>query len=130
MRIQLERGDIGGTYIIRLIDKEKRASTRLIQTDFDYPGLASSFGWSPFLVQKCPACDDTWGNFKLREVRRTGGLKCESCRVLRFDSCDHDGTDGTKDCDFCGLTASQFIQAAEEYLDQNEGKRVADPGYF
>jgi hypothetical protein len=33
------------------------------------------------------------------------------------EKCGHERTDGTVDCPDCGRTASQFIQAAGEYLD-------------
>jgi hypothetical protein len=29
----------------------------LVQTDWDYPGVANTFGWSPKSVQKCPNCN-------------------------------------------------------------------------
>ena len=40
--ITLESGEFGWDYIIRHDD----GRTKLIQTDYDYPGVASSFGWS------------------------------------------------------------------------------------
>lgn len=68
----------------------------LIQTDWDFPGLARSFGWVP----------------------------------KKSKGCTHEGTDGTVKCPGCGKTASAFIEEARQYLDDHEGKRVADPGYF
>jgi hypothetical protein len=44
--------------------------------------------------------------------------------------CQHDGTDGTVDCPSCGLSANEFISAAREFIDANDGKIVEDPGYF
>jgi len=41
MQIFLDHGDIGGTY---LIGNNENNKTILIQTDFDYPGLANTFG--------------------------------------------------------------------------------------
>ena len=40
-RIKLEAGQFGWDYVLRAWD----GRTRLIQTDWDYPGVASSFGW-------------------------------------------------------------------------------------
>lgn len=83
--IRLESSDFGD-YLI--IDEETKRDI-LIQVDYDYPGIASTFGWSP-----C-AC----------------GL-----------------TDGTVNCEH--KTASEMIQEAQEFLDDNYGKVVNDPGYF
>lgn len=33
------------------------------------------------------------------------------------ERCEHRGTDGTVNCPDCGRTASDFIQAASDYLD-------------
>lgn len=41
-KITLEQGDFG-TYLI----VSDGGADRLVQTDWDYPGVASSFGWSP-----------------------------------------------------------------------------------
>ena len=51
MKITLERGDFS-TYLIVAED----GRDILIQTDFDYPGIASTFGWSPC---DCGATDGT-----------------------------------------------------------------------
>ena len=46
------------------------------------------------------------------------------------ERCDHSG-DGTVKCARCGLDASDFISAAYDYLDRNDGKTVEDVvGYF
>ena len=74
----------------------------LVQTDWDYPSVAQSFGWSLRNVQRCPYC---------------GG-------------CDHSSTDGTVDCPECGVTAGAFIAAAGEWLRDNDGTTAEDPGYF
>jgi hypothetical protein len=73
--------------------------TRLIQTDYDWPGIASVFGWS------------------VADVRTPS-------------DCQHEGTDGTIACPSCHLSASEFIQAAREWIDDNDGATTADPGYF
>jgi hypothetical protein len=62
----------------------------LIQTDWDYPGIASTFGWVP-----CRECGET---------------------------------DGTVDCSH--RTAGDMIDEAFDYLIENEGETVEDPGYF
>ncbi|KKL91509.1 hypothetical protein LCGC14_1893990 [marine sediment metagenome] len=81
--------------------------TILIQTDWDYPGVAGTFGWSPAHVH----------NYEIDQLDP------------RFD-CEHNGTDGTIDCDDCGLTASDFISAAYAWLRENNGATADDPGYF
>ena len=80
----------------------------LIQQDTDFPGVASTFGWSIRGVQ----AEDEDGN-------------------PPSVPCDHDGTDGSVDCCECGLTASAFISAARDFLDGADGATVReDPGYF
>jgi|ERR1035437_2867227 hypothetical protein len=34
------------------------------------------------------------------------------------------------DCKLCGVTATDFINSAGEYLSNNDGKEADDPGYF
>jgi hypothetical protein len=75
--------------------------TVLVQTDWDYPGVAQSFGWS------------------LTELQRN-----------RRTPCQHSGTDGTIDCPDCGIPASEFISAAGDWLQSNDGVSAEDPGYF
>ena len=77
----------------------------LVQSDYDYPGVASSFGWSTRDVQ-------------IMQARYYGVL------------CDHARTDGTIDCPDCGLAAGSFINAAAVWLRENNGLTVDDPGYF
>lgn len=48
----------------------------------------------------------------------------------RKNKCSHSGTDGTVPCKDCGLTASDFITAAYDWLSDNEGAKAEDPGYF
>jgi hypothetical protein len=74
----------------------------LIQTDWEWPGIAGTFGFSLSSVQR----DD-------------------------FETpCEHSGTDGTVTCAACGLTAHDFIAAARDWLDANDGATAEDPGYF
>lgn len=86
-----------GCYAI-LSEDEKESI--LVQVDYDFPGLANSFGWD------------------MTELQHEG----ENCR--------HSGTDGTVVCPECGMTAGAFISAAAEWLDSNDGAMVEDPGYF
>ena len=74
----------------------------LVQTDWDYPGVAGSFGWNMAEVQ---------------QEERTA-------------PCDHSGTDGTVTCPECSLTATDFISAAYDWLISNDGATAEDPGYF
>ncbi len=76
---------------------DESGQTRLIQTDLDWPGIASTFGWST------------------REVQH---------------KCKHAATDGTVDCEDCGMAASDFILAAGDWLRDNHGATAEDPGYF
>ena len=94
MKITLEEGHPIG-YVVRAEDGREV----LVQSDWDYPSLASNFGWKMRTVQK-------------------GRRKC-----------DHDSTDGTIDCT-CGVTASQFITEAAEWLSASIGAEAEDSGYF
>jgi hypothetical protein len=89
-----ERED--GTY-----DAQDDANTILVQTDWDWPSIAGTFGWG----MKLPG--------------RTSKSRC-----------DHSGTDGTVTCPDCGATAGDFITAAGAWLDENIGAMAEDPGYF
>jgi hypothetical protein len=51
--ITLESGEFGWDYILRCVETDQ---TRLIQTDWDYPGIATTFGWVA-----CPHCNETDG---------------------------------------------------------------------
>lgn len=51
--ITLESGHFGWDYILRCVETNE---TLLIQSDWDYPGVASSFGFVP-----CAQCDCTDG---------------------------------------------------------------------
>lgn len=100
-------GHTGAGYLIEPEPADGRSV--LVQTDYDYPGVASSFGWYIGHVPAAgPAVVD---NVSLRD-------------------CEHDGTDGTIDCPECGTDAFEFIAAAREFLDENIGATADDPGYF
>ena len=100
----------------------------LIQTDWEYPPTAQTFGWSLKQVQKCPCCG------KITIVSDDDDCCCASdsseCRVRSFEECEHDGTDGTVACEDCGVTAGDFISAAGDWLRDNDGAEADDPGYF
>ena len=51
--ITLEEGNFGWDYIIRNLETDE---TVLIQTDWDYPGATSSFGW---VACECGLTDGT-----------------------------------------------------------------------
>ena len=72
----------------------------LVQLDYDFPGLASTFGWSPSMAGKRRCADG-----------------CQS-------------TDGTIGCPTCGTPAGRYIESAAKYLDGCGSKIVEDPGYF
>jgi hypothetical protein len=89
-----ERDDRTGRFVP--VERE----SYLVQTDWDYPGVAQSFGWS------------------LREVQKPGS------------DCPHEATDGTVPCKACGLTQTDFISSAYDWLRDNHGVTAEDPGYF
>jgi hypothetical protein len=99
--IRLEETRPSFCFIIRDLDGD---GSVLVQTDYDYPGTASTFGWSTTFVQPV--------DVGLPDIE-----------------CNHDGTDGTVDC-ACGVTAGDFIRSAGEYLRDNIGSVAPDPGYF
>lgn len=74
----------------------------LVQTDWDYPATAQSLGWSLRRVQLKGKRDPIVVTMKRTPPRGHG--------------CDHSGTDGTINCPDCGITASDFIAAAGEFL--------------
>ena len=111
MNIALERTH--GIFLIVADD----GRDRLIQLDWDYPGVAESFGWSI-------------GKIQAHCHHNASTEECCPCPNDCEFACDHSGTDGTVRCDECGLTATDFINAAREWLDDNIGAVAADPGYF
>ena len=105
-----------------IVDESGRSI--LIQTDFDYPATATTFGWSVRNVQRCPDCGE------LSTAGPVVGL-CDDCdHAWESGLCDHSHTDGTVDCPDCGVTASEFISAAGDWLREHDGETVDDPGYF
>lgn len=53
-----------------------------------------------------------------------------SVKKVRRKGCSHSHTDGTVDCPDCGTKAMTFISSAIDYINNNDGKTVEDPGYF
>jgi hypothetical protein len=107
--------------------------TILVQTDWDYPGVASTFGWSIRDVQK-PLAARTLESAQtdldgIDTVDELTALVSQCWDEEEDNPCEHDRTDGTVDCE-CGVTTSEFIVSAQQWLDDNDGAVVDDPGYF
>lgn len=98
MKITLEANPSDAPCCLKLIAEDGR--DLLIQTNWDLPCIASTFGWSMDSVQKA-------------------GRHCE-----------HSGTDGTIACPECSLQAGDFIAAARQWIDDHDGAETDDPGYF
>lgn len=100
MNITLEANPPDAPCCVKIIAEDGR--DLLVQTDWDWPGIARTFGWSPSRVKDAEL----------------------------FPECEHQGSDGTVDCPTCGLKASRFIEAAREWIDDHDGDETEDPGYF
>ncbi len=105
--------------------------TLLIQSDWDYCGTANSFGWSLVSVQRdrCPDCGNKIDWLEEDANGHPSQGVCMGCG-RDFQQCQHDATDGTVDCKECGVTASEFMAGAYDWLRDNDGVTAADPGYF
>lgn len=110
MKIAIYRADGVPGYTIHRALRRHRGPGRwrildsgsiLVQSDWDFPGLARNYGWSP----------------------RRAATRHQN-RI-----CSHAGTDGTVDCT-CGLTVGRMIESAANWIDQREGRVVDNPGYF
>lgn len=101
----------------------------LVQTDWDYPGFASSFGWSVQRVQKCRACGKVHVIAPLDNGAIPEFFTCDEFPAAQ-PCCHHNGTDGTVTCKGCSLVAGDFIAAAGDFLRDNDKLIVDDPGYF
>lgn len=100
----------------------------LVQADWDYPSVASSFGWSVRSVQ--PQVRYCCG-----DAEHCGDAECQECNEAALIACakltcDHEGTDGTVTCPDCGLTASDFISAAADWLADNDGAEAEDEEFM
>ena len=100
---------------------EAEDETRLIQTDWDYPGVASNLGWSPKRASREYIRS---GNY------RRGFVVTDRLHLECIRECDHSFTDGTVDCPGCGFDASYMIQHAGRWIRDREGQTFEDPGYF
>ena len=80
----------------------------LVQTDWEYPAAAMRCGWNLRRVQRRVEYDADEGRLvaRIRVLKRAPN---------RGHGCDHVETDGTVACG-CGVTASDFIAAAADYL--------------
>jgi hypothetical protein len=87
----------GGSYIVYGRGYGKKGT--LIQTDYAFPVVAQDLGW----------------NIRRVQVDRRGGVG--HFKRVPKGGCPHRGTDGTVKCPDCGLTATDFISAAAEFLD-------------
>jgi hypothetical protein len=92
-----------GGYILHKNESENE----FYQTDWNWPALATIMGWSVLRVQ------------------RRGKKIVHLTRVMLDSRARHDPdsycrhlTDGTVKCNLCGITASDFIRCAGEYLDR------------
>lgn len=93
----------------------------LVQTDWDYPSTAGSFGWSLRSVQS-----DRADTIEYCAPQETDTI-CTGHTVWK---CDHLGTDGTIVCPDCGVLPVTFIEAAAAWMDENDGATAEDGGYF
>lgn len=95
----------------------------LIQTDWDYPSVAQTFGWTLAHVQRCDECGGA--------AIGPNVLHCQVCdHASETAVCQHSHTDGTVECPECHCTPGEFISAAAEWLTDNDGAEADDPGYF
>lgn len=181
MKITLDSNPSDAPSCYKVIAEDGR--DMLIQTDWDYPSIASIFGWDKsevlpdkrtayfnrFSIELPQACvndcshhgqcgDDVafWAceierpeaitpEALAAELKEYGAWSAEELQDdsanwnrliwiaagnLKEETCRHSGTDGTVDCPNCGATASEFISAARQWLDDNDGAEADDPGYF
>lgn len=145
--IRLSRADFGFFMVENLdadpeLPRDDPRASLLVQSDWDYPGIAGTFEWSAAWVGTlaCESCDAPTGAI----IAEGGSIPdvpiCRACAdtapdpaylasVRRF-ACGHSETDGTIACADCGLTATDFIGAAADWLADHIGATADDPGYF
>lgn len=130
MKITLDSNPEDAPCCLKIVAEDGR--DLLVQTDWEWPGVASSFGWS---VADCKP-EEPEGYSLWQEGRDTFGGEPWTAEDLKafadFEefSCQHDGTDGTIDCPACGMKAGRFIKLAREWLNANDGAEAECPGYF
>lgn len=122
MKITLHANPLDAPCSVKIVAADGR--DRLIQMDWDWPGVAANFGFSLRSVQRCQRCG------KVLRVVDCKQFACIDCDDLIGQCCQHSGTDGTIDCKACGLQAGDFVTAARDWMDDNDGAEAADPGYF
>lgn len=121
MKIVLDSNPSDAPGCLKIVAEDGRDI--LIQTDWDWPGVASTFGWTTTSKQRCRECGH------IANVSDCRDWACSECgRVQQV--CNHRGTDGTVNCPDCTMDASAFIAAAREWLDEHDGAEAEDPGYF
>ncbi len=77
-RIRLEQGDFGFTF---LIVNEETGKDILVQSDWEYPGVASSFGYSPCKDCKADCKGETDGTIDCKR-RKVTEMISEACEFL------------------------------------------------
>jgi hypothetical protein len=123
MNITLEANPPNAPCCVKIVAEDGR--DQLIQLDYDFPAIANTFGWNIKSVQKCDRCGGASANHINILVKY-----CPYCANNVGYMCDHPNTDGTVNCPDCGVTASEFISAARQWIDDNDGATAEDPGYF
>lgn len=151
MKITLDANPSDAPCCVKIEAEDGRS--RLIQTDWDYPAVASVFGWDKNKVQKDYKRGRIQGDYSASEsfdwFAECGVYGCRNCSLVfypmeleavnkcpdcdskckKLKPCEHDSTDGTVTCK-CGLQAGDFIQSARQWMDDNDGATAEDPGYF
>lgn len=83
--------------------------TVLIQSDWDYPAVASKMGFFSDEIDETYVLDKP----KRKLKKRKGFNKS-------YENCSHDGTDGTVTCPDCGKTVQEFINQAYDFIQENQ----------
>lgn len=134
MKIRLDANPSNAPGCILIVAED--GQDRLVQLDWDWPGVASVFG---FMLSECkpPAPDDysLWqegkGEFTPEEEQAFEQWEKRWCPAEgEAQFCEHSGTDGTIKCPDCGMEPGRFIELAREWMDANDGAEAEDPGYF
>jgi hypothetical protein len=126
MNITLDANPSDAPGCVRIVADDGR--DRLIQVDYDFPGIANTFRWNIQAVQlPGPEAYEAWQT-GADDLTPEEIAACEAYDLR--EPCQHDGTDGTVPCKKCGLQAGDFISAARQWLDDHDGAEAEDPGYF
>lgn len=148
MKVKLICGPEGSPnfcFGLEAVDSDGRSDPPdvFVQSDWDYPGLASSLGWSVSEVQKDKArrgfdykaecgvweCDDCGYPLYPIELDNEDPArpdKCPECggHCSPLKLCRHEATDGTVDCKECGTKTSTFLPSAYDWLAAHDGDEV------